>query len=281
MEIFSELKKNYLQLSKGQQKVGEYLLKYPEEIALQPASQIGHRIGVSETTVIRLCYSLGLSGYSQLQAMVREHLIHQKSHLNNYYSSKIEMAREPHLYAQVMEKDAENIRKTRDSIREEDMEQAVMKIMEANKVYITGMRTSFAPAQWLSFVLGLARDDVHLYQPATDDLMAVLQQLNSQSVFVAITFHRYVKETVKLAEMAKEQGAFVISITDSELAPIARFCDRTFVIGEGKDATLDVFPPLFSLLNALMASISVKYAESIKERQEKYERLSSDYLFFQ
>ncbi|WP_338753666.1 MurR/RpiR family transcriptional regulator [Bacillus sp. FJAT-52991] len=280
MEIFNELKEKYSQLSKGQQKVGEYLLKNPQEIALQPASQIGHRIGVSETTVIRFCYSLGLSGYSQLQAMVREHLIHQKSHLNNYYSSKMEMAREPHLYAQVMEKDAENIRKTRATIQEQDIEQTVMKIMEANKVYITGMRTSFAPAQWLSFVLGLVRDDVHLYQPATDDLIAVLQQMNKQSVFVAITFHRYVKETVKLAEMAKEQGAFVISITDSELAPIAQFSDITFVIGEGKDATLDVFPPLFSLLNALIASISVQYAEPIKERQEEYERLSSDYLFF-
>lgn len=280
MEIFNEIKEKYSQLSKGQQKVGEYLLKNPEEIALQPANQIGHRIGVSETTVIRFCYSLGLSGYSQLQAMVREHLIHQKSHLNNYYSSKKAMARKPHLYAQVMENDAENIRKMQANIREADIEQAVVKIMEANKVYITGMRTAFAPAQWFSLVLGLARDDVYLYQPAMDDLMAMLQQLNKQSVFVAITFHRYVKETVKLAEMAKEQGAFVISMTDSELAPIARFSDVTFVIGEGKDTTLDVFPPLFSLLNALLASISVQYDESIKERQERYERLSSDYLFF-
>ncbi|KAB7705554.1 SIS domain-containing protein [Bacillus aerolatus] len=280
MELLNKLKEKYSQLSKGQKAVGKYLMEKPEEFALQSAGQIGKQIGVSETTVIRFCYSLELSGYVSLQSIIREHFIHEKSSMDRYYSSKLEMAEQPHLFAQVMEKDMKNIQKAITNIREEDVQLAVEKIMDADTVQVTGMRTSFAPAQWFSFVLGLVRDEVKLFQPGTDDLFTALQSVNEQSVFIAVTFHRYVKETVKMAEMAKEQGAFVISMTDSALAPISEFSDITFAVGTGEDSTLDAFPPLFSFLNAMTASISVQYSEQIKERQKKYERMNAHHLFY-
>ncbi|MEK4030433.1 MurR/RpiR family transcriptional regulator [Pseudobacillus sp. FSL P4-0506] len=280
MEILAKVKERYASLSKGQQKVGKYVLDFPEKIALLSASEVGKQIAVSETTVIRFCYSLELQGYAHLQSIIREYLIQHKSSLNRYYSSKMEMAQEPHFFAQVMEKDAENIQRAIDTIKEEDVQLAVSRIMEAGKLFLTGMRTSFAPAQWLAFTLGLVRDEVKLVQPGIDDLVTVLQSMNEHSVFIAITFHRYVKETVQIAEKAKERGAFVISLTDSGLAPITEFSDLTFAIGSQERSTLDVFPPLFSLLNAIMASLYVQYPEEVKERQRKYEQVNADHLFY-
>ncbi|HEY9576278.1 MAG TPA: MurR/RpiR family transcriptional regulator, partial [Pseudobacillus sp.] len=195
-------------------------------------------------------------------------------------SSKMEMAQKPHFFAQVMEKDAENIRRVIDTIQEEDIQQAVDRIMRAEKVFLIGMRTSFAPAQWFSFTLGLARDQVKLVQPGMDDLVAIQQNINESSVFIAITFHRYVRETVQIAKMAKERGAFVISLTDSALAPITEFSDLTFAVGSQEKSTLDVFPPLFSLLNAIMASLYIQYPEEVNERQQKYEQVNADHLFY-
>lgn len=61
------IQQEYNQLSKGQQKVAKYLLEQPGEFAVKLASEIGEQVGVSETTVIRFCYSIKLSGFSELQ----------------------------------------------------------------------------------------------------------------------------------------------------------------------------------------------------------------------
>ncbi|OCA87117.1 MurR/RpiR family transcriptional regulator [Pseudobacillus wudalianchiensis] len=280
MELLDKVKEKYASLSKGQQRVGKYVLDFPEKVALLSAGEVGRQISVSETTVIRFCYSLELNGYAHLQSIIREYLIQHKSSLNRYYSSKIEMAQKPHFFAQVMEKDAENIQRVIDTIDEGNLQQTVDKMMKANNVFLAGMRTSFAPAQWLAFTLGLVRNEVRLVQPGIDDLVAILQNINESSVFIAITFHRYVKETVQLAKMAKDRGAFVISLTDSPLAPITEYSDITFAIGSQEKSTLDVFPPLFSLLNAMMASLYIQYPEKVNERQQQYEQVNADHLFY-
>ncbi|MDQ7864684.1 hypothetical protein RCO48_37035 [Peribacillus frigoritolerans] len=40
--------------------------------AVTSAQKLGKDIGVSETTIIRFCYSLGLSGYAELQNLIRK-----------------------------------------------------------------------------------------------------------------------------------------------------------------------------------------------------------------
>ncbi|KIL73325.1 MurR/RpiR family transcriptional regulator [Bacillus badius] len=280
MEILDLIKEKCSSLSKSQQKVGKYVLHFPEKVALLPASEVGKQTSVSETTVIRFCYSLGLKGYAHLQSIIREYLIQHQSSLSRYYSSKMEMAQQPHFFAQVMQKDKENIQRVIDTISEEEIQLAVNKIMNAKNVFLTGMRTSFAPAQWFAFTLGLVRDHVKLIQPGLDDLVTILQNMDQESVFIGITFHRYVKETVHIAEMAKKRGVFVISLTDSASAPVAEFSDLVLGVGSQENSTLDVFPPLFSLLNAMMAGLYVQYSEEAGNRQEKYEQVNADHLFY-
>ncbi|XJZ29162.1 MurR/RpiR family transcriptional regulator [Bacillota bacterium Lsc_1132] len=80
-----------------------------------------------------------------------------------------------------------------------------------------------------------------------------------------MSFHRYLKETIKMAELAKKQGAIVIGITDSSVAPITQYSDTILTISQPAKSTLDATPTLFSLLNAIVANVSVQD----KERFEK------------
>lgn len=279
LDLKKIIQQEYHQLSKGQQKVAKYLLEQPGEFAVKLASEIGEQVGVSETTVIRFCYSIKLSGFSELQKMVREQLLLMQSSLGQYFSSKLELAEQPHFYAKVMERDCQYIQQTINNIDENEIEQVVDQLIKTEKIYVLGLKSSFSAANWLTMTLGLVRGNVQILHPETNDLLCTLSEMDHRSTLITISFHRYLKETIKVAEMAKEQGAFVIGITDSPLAPIREYADAIFSMYSSERSTIDATPVLFSFLNAIVAGVSIKDKERFEKRKDRYEKLNGDYFF--
>ena len=74
MNIYDYIKSKYLRLSKGQRKVAQFILEQPNTIVTNIASEVGRLAGVSESTVIRFCYAVELSGYGELQYKLNEYL---------------------------------------------------------------------------------------------------------------------------------------------------------------------------------------------------------------
>ncbi|MFG6117908.1 MurR/RpiR family transcriptional regulator [Thalassobacillus sp. B23F22_16] len=282
MILTKTIEKEFHNLSKGQQKAAIYLLDHPEDFAVKSAGEIGNRIGISETTVIRFCYSIHLSGYSELQKLVRDQLLQGYSTLDRYFTNKVELAEQPHFFASVMEKDCHLIHETAQTIAEEDFEQMVDRLIESKNIYVSGLRSSFSAASWLAFTLGVVRGNTRLIRPDTDDLLLTISEMEVGSTFIAISFDRYMKDTVKLAEMAKKQGAFVIGITDSNIAPIKEHADLVFkIFSSEKKSTIDAAPALFSFLNAVLAGVSMKDRDRFRRRKEQYEQLDSNHFFIQ
>ena len=54
-------------LSRSEKRVATEVLDDPRGVAASTISELAHRCGTSETTVIRFCRTLGLSGYPQLR----------------------------------------------------------------------------------------------------------------------------------------------------------------------------------------------------------------------
>ncbi|WP_042346940.1 MurR/RpiR family transcriptional regulator [Bacillus massiliigorillae] len=279
MDLQGKVKNIFADLSNSQKKVAKYLLDHPQKFAVHSASEIGKEVGVSETTIIRFCYSLQLKGYSELQKQIRNSLIFENSSLNEYYSSKKQVADQPNFFAEVMEQDIASIQRTIANLSEKDFTKAVSKLTNSDYVLISGHRLSFSAAHWLTFTLRLVRENVCLYKQDTDDLFLLLNKLTENSVFVAISFHRYVKETLKITEMAKEAGAYVIAITDSELAPIAEFADLMLPISKIRTSTIDTAPVLFSLCNALVAGVSIQDEDRFTKRKAIYDSFNTDDFF--
>ncbi|AZV42460.1 MurR/RpiR family transcriptional regulator [Peribacillus asahii] len=279
MNLKALIQEKYNELSNGQKKVAAHLLENSKDFAVNSASEIGVTVGVSETTVIRFCYSIGLSGFSELQKMVREQLLFNESSLGNYVSGKLKLAEQPNFFAQAMEQDRQCIQETINHMSEKDFDIAVQKLVDAKRIYISGLRGSFSAANWLTFTLGLVRKNVEILRPETNDLLYTLSEMDHQSILISISFHRYLKETIKIAELAKKQGAFIIGISDSPLAPIRDYSDLLFQIYSNGKSTIDAGPALFSFLNALVAGVSVKDRERFEKRKAEYEKLNGDYYF--
>lgn len=278
MVLLDLIREHFKGMSKSQKKVANYVLDHPNDIALYAAAEFGSKIGVSESTVIRFSNALGFSGYTELQKLVREQFFKESS-LTSYQQSKMVIPKNNSFHKQVMEQDRESILTTMNQIDEQAYQTAVQRLSNAKSVYVLGLRSSYSAANWLSFSLGLVKENVHFMRPDTEDVIRTITQMDEHSVVIIISFHRYLKETIQIAGLIRKQKSYIIGISDSILAPIHAYSDVLFPIYAANKSTLDAVSPLFSFMNAIVAGLIVEQKEDFMKRQALYETIPSHFLF--
>ncbi|RNB81276.1 SIS domain-containing protein [Brevibacillus fluminis] len=157
------------------------------------------------------------------------------------------------------------------TISDTGFEKVLHTIIRSKKVLTVGIRSSYGPAHWLAFSLSMLCEDAQVYNPNTDDIVQISTRMDKQWVMVAFSFKRYSKETLDIVRIAKEKGVFVIAIVDDVLAPVSQNADIVLQVPSTEASTLDVTPPLFVLLHAIVAGMSVIDSEQVRQRLLEYE----------
>ncbi|UOQ91907.1 hypothetical protein MUO14_15475 [Halobacillus shinanisalinarum] len=65
--LLVNLKERISELTITQRKVADYILQNPSEVAFLTVDQLARKVGTSTTTIMRLTFTLGYTGYSQFQ----------------------------------------------------------------------------------------------------------------------------------------------------------------------------------------------------------------------
>lgn len=240
----------YEELTPGLIKVATFLLEEPVFFSQESAATVGKEINVSETTVIRLCHTLGFKGFKELQQEIRQYIYQYKNQLVLKDQND-----GGEFYEKVMREDIIHIQETMAQIDSKDYEEAVNQLVHAKHVCIVGSYNSFSIAHWLWFNLCDARENVHLLQPGTDNIPRRFEYLSNDSVIVACSFRRYALETLWIAEEAKKKNISVISITDSPIAPIKKHSDILFSVNIPESKIMNNIAPVYSLLNAILTKV--------------------------
>jgi len=270
--IREKIRTHYAQLTKQQKKVAEHLLENPELFMNNTASSVGEQIGVSETTIIRFCYALEYSGFSQLQKEVfAEQLRNEKNALTHHQETAKRFKNNQHFFTEVVKESLYRIEGMLGTISETAFEKVLQSISKSKKVLTVGLRSSYAPAHWLAFSLRMLCEDAQVYNQNTDDIVQLSSRMDKQWVLIAFSFKRYSKETLDIVRIAKNKGAYIVAITDDVLAPVSQNADIVLQVPSTDSSTLDVTPPLFVLLHAIVAGMSVIDSEQVRQRILEYE----------
>ncbi|MBM7704400.1 MurR/RpiR family transcriptional regulator [Metabacillus iocasae] len=267
------IKENYSSLSPGQKKVAEFIVNQMDEGALLTAFQIGRKVGVSETTVIRLAYALGFSGYSHMQEAIRKDWLSSKQAVESEGNpSSTEETNEEQLFHYVIHKERAILQQLLQQLNTNEVWKAVDAFIQADRVYIGGFGSSYAAAYWFYYTLKQLRENVFISQPTGFSLEDICE-LNEKSVVVLFSFPRYRKESMALAELAKKQQAMIISMTNRQLSPVGQLADVTLTTEEQMNSDYHSIASVVSLLEVLIAGIHHRDRERISQRQQKLEFL--------
>lgn len=269
------IKESYSSLSPGQRKAAEFIMEHADEAVLLTAFQVGKNAGVSETTVIRLAYALGFSGYSQMQDRIRKEWLAGKQ--MDYFEddSSIENAAKENLFRRVIDQERKILRQLLDQVDEREIWKAIDALIRADRVYVGGFGSSFAAAYWFYYTLKQIRGNVYISSPNgfhSEDVC----DLTDQSAVVIFSFPRYRKEALKLASFAERQDSGIIAITDRQLSPIGQLAAVTLTTDELMDSGHHSAASVISLLEVLIAGIDERDHERIAKRQQELEILYAE-----
>lgn len=264
-------------LSKGQRLIASYILEHYEKAAYMTAAKLGALVGVSESTVVRFASELGFAGYPELQHSLQE-LIRTKLTTLQRIEITNDRIGDADLLETVLVSDVDNIKRTLERVDRESFNRAVDAMINARTIYIIGMRSSSAIADFLFFYLNLIFPNVRLVRTTSgSEVFEQILRISKDDVIVGISFPRYSKRIINALEYAKSQAAHVIALTDSAVSPIAAHADDLLLAKSDMASFVDSLVAPLSIINALIVAIGKKKQSEVSATFEKLENIWDEY----
>lgn len=267
--------------SKSQKLIARYILNHYEKAAYMTAAKLAGIVGVSESTVVRFAIELGFDGYPKFQKSLQE-LIRTKLTAIQRMEITSDRIGEADILTSVLQNDMDKIKQTLEEIDKSAFQNAVNKILSAEKIYILGIRSCAALSGFLGFYFNLIFDNVRLIQTSSaSEMFEQILRVNEKDVVIGISFPRYSKRTLKVMQYAKSKGGNIIAITDSKFSPIAEIADESLLARSDMASFVDSLIAPFSVINALIVALSMRKKETAAKALENLEHIWEEYDVYQ
>ncbi|MBV7274843.1 MurR/RpiR family transcriptional regulator [Clostridiaceae bacterium UIB06] len=278
-DLMRTIQVKFPRLSKGQKLIAEYILKHYDKAAFMTAAKLGVSVGVSESTVVRFANELGFTGYPKLQKALQELIKNKLTTVQRIELSNDFVSEESALKG-VLKSDMENIRATLEKINHKTFEDVVNSIFAAKKIYIIGLRSSTALAEFLGFYLSLISDNVKVVGYGISDIFEQMINVAEGDLVIGIGFPRYAARTIESLAFAQSRNAKVVAITDSLLSPLAARADYTLIAQSNMASFVDSLVAPLSVINALIIAIGLREKEKISSTFSDLENIWEEYQVY-
>ncbi len=279
-QLFTHIENNYARFSKGQKRIADYITDHYDKAAFMTAAKLGQKTGVSESTVVRFAAQLGFSKYAKLQKEL-QNIVRTNLTASQRMAVTNDRLDGKDIITNTLQRDIEMIKSTMETVSHEDFSQAVEAIKSAKRIYIIGVRSSAALASFLAFYFNMVFEDVKLVSPSgSSEILESIYHIDKEDVCIAISFPRYSNRTVSAVRFIANRGAKIISITDNELAPSARYADYKLLARSDMASFGDSLVAPLSLINALIVASTYGMNESAQQNFKELEQMWKEFKVY-
>lgn len=279
-ELLSRINDNYSIMSKGQKKIAAYIIKNYEKAVFLTAAKMGEIIGVSESTVVRFAVSLGYKGYPEFQKALEDVVMNR---LNSIQRMEVTYGRIPQseILQTVLQSDMDKIKLTMEAVDTDAFNYAVDTILNAQNIYVLGIRSCAPLAAFLGFYLNLLFDNVRLLQTNnTSEIFEQMVRIGEKDVIIGISFPRYSVRTLKALEFANNRNSKVITLTDSVNSPMNLYSSCSLIAKSDMASIVDSLVAPLSIINALIVALCMKKQDEVIGTLSSLEKIWEDYQVY-
>ena len=280
-DILTHIQENMSSFSKGQKLIANFILSSYDKAAFMTACKLGKTVNVSESTVVRFAAELGYDGYPSMQKALQEMIRNKLTSIQRIEVSNNRIG-DQDIMSMVMQSDIEKIRLTLEETDRSSFSRAVEAISSARRIYILGVRSASALANFMSFYFTFIFDNVvHVDTTSISEVFEQVMRIGPDDVLIGLSFPRYSKRTVKAMQYAKKQGATVIAITDSDVSPLANIADVSLFAKSDMASFVDSLVAPLSLVNALIVAVSRVKNDQLEATFGKLENIWAEYEVYE
>lgn len=280
LDVLGRIEECYPSLSKGHKAIANYIKESYDAAVFMTAAQIGTEIGVSESTVVRFASNLGYDGYPDFQKNLAAWV---KNRMNTVQKvgAKYSNSSQSDIINSVMAGDIEKINDTIESIDANSFAAAVDSLLEAEHVYILGIRSCAPLAQFLAFYLNMVRPNVIcMTTTSVSETFEQMIRINENDAFVGISFPRYSMRTLKALEFASDRNAKVITLTDNIHSPMCMYSNINLLARSDMVSVVDSLVAPLSVINALVVAFCLKAPETVRDNLSMLEDVWGNYQVY-
>ncbi|MDO4489808.1 MAG: MurR/RpiR family transcriptional regulator [Lachnospiraceae bacterium] len=278
--LFARINNQYNSMSKGQKRLANFIINHYDQAVFMTAAKLGKQVDVSESTTVRFAVLLGYDGFPQFHNALQEHVM---TKLNSVQRMEVSFGRieQDRILDTVLQSDIDKIKMTLEQTDRNAFAQAVNLILEAEHIYIVGIRSCAPLAGFLSYYLNQIVPDVHLVGASSySELFEEIVRINEKDVIIGISFPRYSMRTLKAMEFARNQKAKVITITDSVHSPMNQYSSCNLIARSDMASIVDSLVAPLSLINALLVALCMKSQKEVLHTLETMERIWDEYQVY-
>ena len=275
-DLISKIQTELPGFSKGQKQIARYILEHYDKAAFMTASRLGVTVGVSESTVVRFATELGYDGYPHLQRALQEMIRNKLTSVQRMEVSSDRLGGRDVLRT-VLHADTDMIRQTLDEIDRDAFQGAVDALTGAHRIYLLGVGSSSALANFLGFYFNLFDNVTLVHTNSVSEIFEQVLRVGPGDVLFGISFPRYSKRTLSAMQYARDRGAKVIALTDSQLSPLARVADHLLLARSDMASFVDSLVAPLSVINALIVAVGMSRRDEIEHTFNKLESIWEKY----
>ena len=279
-DVLSRISERYDKMSKGHKAIANYISEHYDQAVFMTAAKLGETLGISESTVVRFAAGIGYDGYPKLQKALEECV---RGKLNNIQrmDAKYGKSSQSEILTSVMSADMEKLQHTIDNLDAAAFESAVATILEADTVYVMGLRSNEPLAGFLQFYLNMIRGNVVLLSTTSvSETFEQMIHISEKDCFIGISFPRYSMRTLKAMEFANDRNAKVIAITDSIHSPMNLYSSCNLLARSDMVSIVDSLVAPLSVINALVVAMCLKRPQEVKRNLEMLEETWNNYQVY-
>jgi DNA-binding MurR/RpiR family transcriptional regulator len=270
----ARIQTHWAALPSSEQRIAEFLLNAPSTLVSHNAGEMADLANTSKAAVTRLIQRLGYATFTEARQQARAAQDWGSPLYIDIEQEPAERSLKAKL-AQQFRLEQSNMEQTWNAQTETVLQQSVDRISQAGQVVLIGFRNSAVLATYMAAQLGLLRSRVTMPEPTNDWLTSALYELGPGDLAIVVAFRRRVSMLPKILKVLRQQKTPVLLITDSSGLGLADPSDLVITCKCQSSGLFDSYAAPTSMLNFLLAQVSVALGESARARLRDIEGLHS------
>lgn len=268
-------------LTRAERQLATHVLSHYPVSALGSITVLAKAAEVSTPTVVRLAQKLGYKGYPDLQNALRgevEAMLESPLAKHDRWAGGVP---DTHMLNRFADAVMANLQATLGQIDHAEFDAAAALLADPGRhVFAMGGRITHALADYFASLMKVVRPDVTLLSNNSTTWPPTLLDMCPGDVLLVFDIRRYENAVLQLAEMAKEQEAEIILITDRWVSPAAAHARHTLACHIEAPSAWDSNVSLMVLVETLLASVQDLTWDVTEGRMKRLEHLYDRTRFF-
>lgn len=266
MDIIETIKSKYPGLTKKQKKIADYMISNIDKMSFITMKELSAATSVTEVTILNACAALGFSSFKEVKYEARKYLglrekllLHEDGDYSVSAIPRYELNDKKELLQTIVDEENALWEGYISALNYDELFRIAKEFVKRPQIVLCGRGASKILAEFLAVRLaGCSIGSIVMDTELNDSIHTVLPLIQKDALTVVISFPDYYFMTDKIAEYAKNQGSYVIAITDSKSSEVAKFSDDILTAASHTRLFLNTLSVPMAMLNVLTSAIDIE-----------------------